>query len=488
MRHLPVHWSEGMFLRPHHFQAADRHWGERLALSKAADDPCSYGIVRIDIDPTALANRQLELRACQARLRDGTLVWLEPGEEPDRINLEQASKEIGALSASLDEAIQAADAVRVYLAVPRFDPSGPNVSPPGPAERSRTNTFRQTLQDETSGGNDQEVEFRRLNVRLRLSTEDLSGYELLPIAQIRQAGNREAAPEIDPDYFPPMLSVDAWPPLGRDLVRGIYDLIGRKVDVLAEQAVTRQVGFSSSEPGDLDRLMMLSKLQESRAVLRVVAFAPGIHPRQAYAELCRIAGQLAIFEPSRKIEELPLYDHDDLARIFRLVKERIETMLSRVAVLEFEQRYFVGLGTASLSVAIEPKWLQSDWQCYVGALRGDLPEEVCHRLLTGDNHLDWKLGSAEEVDRLFRMGVPGLELIPVERPPRALPARSGWLYYKIGTESPAWRSVQATQSMAIRVRDSAILNADQLAGRRRVEVSYDGRVAALEFALFAVPK
>jgi hypothetical protein len=38
------------------------------------------------------------------------------------------------------------------------------------------------------------------------------------------------------------------------------------------------------------------------------------------------------------------------------------------------------------------------------------------------------------------------------------------------------------------VRDSAILNADQLAGRRRIEVSYDTRVAALEFSLFAVPK
>src|SRR5688572_28048231 len=28
MKNLPVHWSEGMFLRPHHFQAADRHWAE----------------------------------------------------------------------------------------------------------------------------------------------------------------------------------------------------------------------------------------------------------------------------------------------------------------------------------------------------------------------------------------------------------------------------------------------------------------------------
>jgi type VI secretion system protein ImpJ len=109
-------------------------------------------------------------------------------------------------------------------------------------------------------------------------------------------------------------------------------------------------------------------------------------------------------------------------------------------------------------------------------------------LLTGNAHLDWKLGSTDEVDRLFRLGVPGLELVPLDRPPRALPARSGWLYYRIGTDSPAYKAVQVQQSLAIRVRDSAILNADQLVGRRRIEVSYETRVAALEFALFAVPK
>jgi type VI secretion system protein ImpJ len=488
MRHLPVNWSEGMFLRPHHFQAADRHAAERLAISTVADDPCCYGIVRLEIDPVALANRQIELRACQARLRDGTLVWLEPGEEPERASLATASAEVAKLSAALDEPLQSNEFVRVYLAVPRLDPGGPNVSPPGPHDRSRSVAMRQSMQDEASGGNDQEVEFRRLNVRLKLSTEDLSGFELLPIAQIRQAANREGAPEIDPDYFPPMLSVEAWLPLGRDVVRGVYDLIGRKVEVLTEQVVSRQVGFSSSEPGDLDRLFMLSKLLEARAVLRVIAFARGVHPRTAYTELCRVAGQLAIFEADRRLEELPVYDHDELARVFRRVKEIIEAMLSRVAVLEFEQRYFVGVGAATLSAAVDSKWLQSDWQCYVGVLRGQMSEEVCHRLLTGDSHLDWKLGSTEEVDRLFRMGVPGLELFPVDRPPRALPARSGWLYYRIGTENPAWRSVQATQSMGIRLRDSSILNPDELAGRRRVEVAYESQVGSLEFALFAIPK
>jgi len=487
MRYLPVHWSEGLFLRPHHFQATERSAAERLALTAEALDPCSYGIVRLEIDAAALSNRKIALRRCQARLRDGTLVWLEQGEEPDRLDLHEACEQLASLTTKVGEALEAIDTVRIYLAVPRFDPTSANVTPPGAAERSRDLLVRQSVQDDTSGGNDQEIEFRRLNIQLKLSTEDLSGFELLPIAQVRRAGNRESAPELDSTYFPPMLAIDAWPPLGLDIIRGTYDLVSRKAELLSEQAVSRQVGFSSSEPGDLDRLIMLSKLLEAQATLRVVAFAPGIHPREAYRELCRVAGQLCVFEPSRSLEELPLYDHDNLADIFRTVKDRIEVMIGRVVALEFEQRYFTGTGKAMLSVAMEPKWLRSDWNCYVGVQHGELPVAECLRLLSGNAHLDWKLGSTEEVDRLFRLGLPGLELFPLDRPPRALPARSGWLYYRIGTDNPAYKSAQLTQSLAIRVRDSSIIDADDMVGRRRIEVSYEGRVAAMEFAIFAVP-
>ena len=32
----------------------------------------------------------------------------------------------------------------------------------------------------------------------------------------------------------------------------------------------------------------------------VVAFAPGVHPREAYTELCRVLGQLSIFAPDSR--------------------------------------------------------------------------------------------------------------------------------------------------------------------------------------------
>lgn len=487
MRHMPIHWSEGMFLRPHHFQASERHWHEQLAVSADVSDRCSYGFSRLEIDRSALANRQLVIRTCRARFRDGTLVSFGEGDEPDRLDLSHAEGQLRGITASLAELQDPGEEIRAYLAIPRHTPLEPNVSPPGDDGRSRASLTRRDVTDDTSGTNEQEIEFRRLNVRVLLSTDDLSGYELLPMAQIRGLASRETPPELAGDFFPSVLSIDAWSPLHQDVVQTIYDLIGRKIEVLAEQATLRQVGFSSSEPGDVDRLFMLAKLLEAQAVLRVIAFAPGIHPRQAYTELCRVVGSLAIFEPDRRLVEILPYDHDDLAGIFRSIMHHIEQMLNQVTSLEYEQRYFLGTGHATLTTTLDQKWLQPDWECYVGVLRGDMAEETCHRLLTGDSHLDWKLGNAEDVDRIFRLGLPGLELKPAEQIPRPLPARNGWLYYRINTNSPAWQAIKVSQRVGMRLRDTLITNPEQLPDQRRVEVIFEGRKTSIEFAVFAVP-
>jgi type VI secretion system protein ImpJ len=139
-------------------------------------------------------------------------------------------------------------------------------------------------------------------------------------------------------------------------------------------------------------------------------------------------------------------------------------------------------------VALEQKWLQSDWRWYVGVLRGEIPEAECRLLLSGDKQLDWKLGSSRQVDYFFRMGVPGLQLIEVDRPPRALPDRGGWIFYQISRENVAWDDVQQSQTLAIKLRETLLLNSGSLPGSRRLEVSHAGNPASLEFALFAVPQ
>jgi len=69
MRTLPVHWHEGMFLRPHHFQAADRYWADQVRQGSRWDLNYNWGIRRIDIDLPALKNYRFVVNQLQARLK-----------------------------------------------------------------------------------------------------------------------------------------------------------------------------------------------------------------------------------------------------------------------------------------------------------------------------------------------------------------------------------------------------------------------------------
>ena len=173
MRNLPVHWSEGMFLRPHHFQAADRHWREQLATSSRWDNSYGYGLHRCEVSTEALANYQVQVTGLQCRLGDGTIFSVGDGHELDRRDLKAA--------------FAAGNAVTVYLAIPKLVLGRPNVSTGRPAEPARYIALETQLQDEAAGANDQDVSLMRLDGRLMLSTEDLHGYEALPIARIRRA-------------------------------------------------------------------------------------------------------------------------------------------------------------------------------------------------------------------------------------------------------------------------------------------------------------
>lgn len=485
MRNLPVHWSEGMFLRPHHMQAADRYWAETLQNSEHWDHEYNYGVRTIEISDEAIGNYQFQVNVCHARLRDGTQIVIDAGQEPDRVELKEAFDRLRMPVADLEEAFANESTVTVYLAVPKLRMGRANVGTEANSDRHRYVELIRAVQDENAGGNDQEVQLRALNARLLLSTQDTSGYEVLPIARVQRASEEEATPRLDLSYIPPVLAVDAWPTLGRDIVRAIYDIIGNKIEVLSEQVINRGIRFESQEPGDLDRLLMLSQLNAASAALAVLAFGRGVHPFVAYTELCRIVGQLSIFGPERRPPNIPRYDHDDLGGIFYYIKSKIEALIGAVRDYEYEQRFFVGVGLG-MQVSLDPKWLSSDWQWYIGVSKGDLTEKDCRELLSS-KHLDWKLGSANKVEILFKTRAQGLQLVPVERPPRPLPTGRNWIYYSVSRQGAAWKDVQETQTLAMRLKDILIVNRDSLQDQRTMVVSVHGTQAVLQFALFAVP-
>ena len=431
---------------------------------------------RFELSKEALAHSQLQISGLACRFQDGTLFSVEPGQELDRRDLK--------------EPFEAESVLTVYAAIPKLVLGQPNVSVPGvDAGPRRYTTQSLALQDEVTGGNDQEVELLQLQPRLLLSTDNLQGYEVLPLVRIKRSSAEEATPEVDDDYIPPLQAIDVWPQLGLDIVRAIYDLIGEKVEVLGDRVRDRGITLASSDPGDLDDLLMLKVLNEGETVLHCLTFAKGVHPFVAYCELCRLVGSLSLFDSQRTAGDILAYDHDDLVQIFRWVKDRITKLLRGKGKIQYEQRYFSGTDRG-MQVVIEPEWLHSGWDWYVGVNGKNISDEKIRELLSEDTHgntkLDWKMGCSQQVALIFEHGLPSIEYKELPRAPRALPSHQGWIFYEIVREGRAWKDVLASQTLAMQFSTEIIRNLDSLPGNRNLEVMLTDRRATLQFALFAV--
>lgn len=473
MRNPAVNWSEGMFLRPHHFQAAERNRDETLAANIDFCSPFAYGLQYVAISADALANGCLEFGGLRARWKDGTV-----------IAQEESHVERVELADRLDPAEVGNDPVTAYLALPVLQEGQPNVAIGSTGGLQRFVEFRRQADDESVGGNRQEVGLRALNYRVLFSHEPLTGFDILPIARLVKSAGEDGQYVVDPNYFPPSLSTQAWPELS-SVLRAIFDSIGSRIQTLSDTIGEKKITLSSQSQGDLEKMLLLHSLNEAYGELSVVAFAAGIHPLVAYTTLCRIIGRCAIFGDGLTLNNAPKYDHEDLATIFRWALEQIRKLIFSIKEDAYEQRYFIGSGRGML-VQLEPEWFGMEWDWYFGVDPVNIGRDECFQLLK--DSIDWKLGSADKVEEYMTMRKRGVKLRPVPQVPRALPSRGNWVYFQIRREDDAWNHVQVTQTMAMRVRSEQIANLDSLEGARRLRLAIDGKAYGLEFAVFAVRK
>ena len=466
-----VHWHDGMFLRPHHFQAADRYARHLTQRHEQWGMHYGWGLRELEFEPDALANHRFVVRTLKARLPDGSAV---------------AVPEDGLLPAlDLKAALEAGPSVTVFLALAVVNLGKANVPAEGSDEAPRYLIQTQELEDENTGVNPQKIQVRALNLKLLTSQQDHAGFEVLPIARLEKSPGPEGGPELDLSYIPPLLAGDAWKPLQADVLQSICDRIGKKIDALAGQVQARGVTFDSNVQGDPQLFAQLRTLNEAHPGLRTLAFAHGVHPLDAYLRLCDLLGKLAIYDDARRPPELPLYDHDDLGGCFYAAKRHIDALLSRAIEPEYQERAFLGAGLR-MQVALEPKWMEAGTQLFVG-VRSSAPPEECMRLLTEPGQLDVKVGSSDRVDAIYRMGQAGLRFSHAPSPPRVLPAFPDLTYFQVSRSAPVteWQNVQRSLTLALRLNEHLLVG--NIQGQRVLKIRNGGQTTAMQFTLYVVP-
>jgi type VI secretion system protein ImpJ len=444
MANSEVHWHEGMFLRQHHFLTEHRQMVRLSHLDGKWDNHHNWGLRSIQLNTDALANFRFAIRSLKARLRDGTLVEVpEDGLLPDL---------------DLKPVLASQPKTLIYLAVPMLRAGHTNVSEGTPAEAARYYTTTLEVEDENLGINPQEITLRKLNLRLLTSSQSLAGFDTLPIARIEKSERAEAVPLLDAAYIPPVVACDAWPGLS-ELVQSIYDRIGRKIERLAGQAVSRELVLGGLESaGDRESLSFaqLRAFNEAYATLMNLAFVEGIHPLPVYIELCRIVGQLSIFDPARRPPALPRYNHDDLGGCFHRVKNYLDALIDIAPEPDYEERVFVGRGLR-MQVELEAEWLDSAAPMFLG-VTSPLDAEACVEAM---RQIDMKVGGSERVEMIYRMRDVGLQFaqVPAGSLPQALPRSKGLTFFQINRDlqQNEWQQVRNTRTLAIRFNEGRVV-------------------------------
>lgn len=492
MANRPVHWREGIFLGPHHFQLADRQ--ARLALKESEDwfQPFSWGVRSIELDLDALANNTICVKSCKARFKDGTRLsvisdgTIEPSkpEEEDKPDCTISPFELGE---DEKKSLPQSGEMFVFLGVPALQQGKANVGGTATENAPRYWVEEVQFEDENRSGNEEVVEVRRIRSRLLISGQDVAGYRVLPLAKFLWSRKEGARPQLDELYVPPLLVIDGWTPLW-ERVQKLYHHIGMTIDELAFQAVDRAISFESHGTGDAERLLMLWVLNGAYSALESIVFLKGLTPLAVYRELCALVGQLSIFGESRRPPKLPEYDHDNLGPCFDAVIKQIEALMRPLGPRAFEKRYFERDGEL-LRVDLERAWLSPTKKLFLGVESG-LEHEVCVRLLLSTQAkkslLDIKMGSAGGVLQIFKQKLRGLTLVPITMPPKELPRGPSIVYFEIVRDNLFWRVAEESGTLGVKLNpEHADFKDSQTVTVKSPSVP-DSR--ELKFALFVIDR
>lgn len=461
-----IYWGEGVFLRPQHFQYTDRLNDNQAAVSSRWDNPHYYGLHRWELDTDSLANWRISIAACQLRLPDGTLLRVP---EDAHLNAEPIPRHL----------FPNADArVKIYVGVAELKLGANNTEEEHPGALTRYLNREVQIEDENSAGASEKIQVRVLNPRILIGDDAARGYDCVPIMQLRLGATAEAPPEIDPDYIPPVISLESSPQL-QSWLKGICDQLGAESQRLSQQIQDRGVAFASGHREDLEMISRLQAVNASLGGLICLTGERSIHPFQVYRQFCHAVGHTAIFKGNRAFPQIPVYDHDNLFACFKKLYGLLAAGEERKQ--DYVRQPFSADGMV-MTVRLQQEWLAPDWAFYIG-VECELPSEEVKELLS-EAALGMKVGSAEEVDAIFRRGLFGVQILPVAEPPRVFP-RKNWHFFRVDRDR-SWERVEATMNLGIRFNERDVEK--QVRGENRIDVRnrITNDTTSMAFSLFAI--
>ncbi|MDR2365062.1 MAG: type VI secretion system baseplate subunit TssK [Zoogloeaceae bacterium] len=422
-----VVWSEGMFLRPQHFQQQERYFESRIQRGLTAFTGFFWGFGELEIDQDALSRGTVAVRRAKGILPDGTFFDL-AGDS--------------ALPLAFDFPPDAKDA-KVCLALPPLREGGESVIHDEDAvssARFRAAAF-EAADDAGLGPGAAEIQICVPRFRLALEADVPHGWIAMGMVKIveRQVNN---ALRPDLEYIPPTLHCGSQKSLS-GFIGEVVALLGQRGNALSGRLSASGRG-GVSEVGDFLILTLINRWYPLMVHLGQI---DALHPERLYAHLLCLAGELSSFSAAdRRAPNYPPYVHDDLRASFRplldSLRQALAVVLDRSVIpIELKEHKY------GIRLARVPDRTLFKQASFVLAVHANLPAEQLQTQFPAQI----KIGPVEKIHDLVNLQLPGagLRLLPVA--PRELPYHAGYSYFEIDAQHELWKEMEKSAGAALHV-------------------------------------
>lgn len=422
-----VVWSEGMFLRPQHFQQHDRYI-ERLLNGRCSHlRPYSWGFIEFKIDSDMLALGKVAFAAASGVMPDGTPFQI-PGDDdaPPPLDVPDDAKN--------------AD---VYLSLPVRRVGAPEIaSGNGDDGLARYRLAEYEARDSAmSGQNDAEVAIGKLSLALTLVDDQSGNFTRLRVARVVET-LADGKVVIDDETIPTCLDCRASPRL-HGYVTELVGLLRHRAEALAGRL--SQAG--RGETSNIGDYMLLQAVNRYEPVFAHLARTTGLHPEELYRIGLELGGELATFTHSdRRATVFGDYDHDEPETAFTPLMAELRQSLSMVLEQNAVELPFEDRGYGIRVATVHDRGLLASAN-FVLAVKADVPNEA----LINQFPLQAKIGSVEKIADLVNLQLPGIAVRTLPVAPRQIPFHAGFSYFELDRKSEYWSQLDASGGIALYV-------------------------------------
>jgi type VI secretion system protein ImpJ len=420
-----VVWSEGLFLRPQHFQQQERFLETFIEGRAAALHAHPWGFTELEIERDLLAIGKLGLRRARGVFPDGTPFTM-PDDDP--------------LPSPIDVGANVRDQT-VLLAIP-LRKSGATQSDRGLGtaglvrHRARDHRVRDITSD---SGNQTELETAALASRLMLASEPAEDFARIPAAHIVEC-RADKQVVLDDRFIPTALKSGAATRLATFLTE-LQGLLHQRGEALAARAVASGRGGAA----EIADFLMLQSVNRYEPVVAHYAVGANCHPEDLYRLALEITGDLStLTSASRRPPQFAPYRHENLRATFDPVIQALRACLS--VVLEqnaipiplVQKKFGISVGTVNDRTLF-------DTALFVLAARADVPAEDFRRRFPAQ----LKIGPVEKIRDLVNLQLPGIGIQPMPVAPRQIPYHAGFVYFELERSSDLWRALKSAGGVAV---------------------------------------